>query len=116
MWIPRFATVTFFILTVMVAGVASGDDYPSKVIRILTSAAGGGSDFDARQIAQGISGPLGQPVIVDNRASGSLAGELVAKSAPDGYTLTVQGAALWIQPLLSKPPYTMNDFAPIVQI
>ena len=94
--------------------VASAQEYPAKPIRIVTSAAGGGSDFTARQVAQGISGPLGQPVIVDNRAGGIIAAEVVSKSPPDGYTLTMQGA-LWIVPLLSKAPYEVSDFAPIVQ-
>ena len=78
-------------LIVVGTGAVSGQDYPSKPIRILTSAAGGGSDFTARQIAQGISGPLGQPVVVDNRGGGIIAAEVVSKSPPDGYALTVQG-------------------------
>ena len=101
----------------MVTGTATAacaQDYPNRPIRIVTSAAGGGSDFTARQVASGISPPLGQPVIVDNRAGGIIAAEVVAKSPPDGYTLTVQGA-LWIVPLLSKAPYEVSDFAPIVQ-
>jgi hypothetical protein len=57
--------------------------YPSKPIRILTSAVGGSSDFASRQIAQGITESLGQPVIVDNR--GNISGELASKAPPDGY-------------------------------
>ena len=102
-------------LIVVQTGAVSGQDYPSKPIRILTSAAGGGSDFTARQIAQGISGPLGQPVVVDNRGGGIIAAEVVSKSPPDGYALTVQGAALWIVPFLQKAPYDVSDFSPIVQ-
>src|SRR5689334_22198513 len=49
---------------------AFSQDYPSKPIRIVTAAAGGGSDFVSRQISQTISGPLGQPVVVENRGSG----------------------------------------------
>jgi len=102
-------------LIVIGTGAVSGQDYPNKPIRILTSAAGGGSDFTARQIAQGISGPLGQPVIVDNRGGGIIAAEVVSKAPPDGYALTVQGAALWIVPFLQKAPYEVGDFSPIVQ-
>ncbi|HEY0336080.1 MAG TPA: tripartite tricarboxylate transporter substrate binding protein, partial [Burkholderiales bacterium] len=47
-------------------------NYPSKPIRIVTDATGGSPDFVARIIAQGISGALGQSVIVDNRPSGSI--------------------------------------------
>src|SRR5262245_28187486 len=49
------------------AGVASGQGYPNKPIRIVVGAVGGGNDFAARLIAQGMSGSLGQQVIVDNR-------------------------------------------------
>ena len=96
----------------LAAGVVSGQDYPSKPIRIITLAAGGGSDFTARQISQGISGPLGQSVIVDNRTA-VLASEAVSKAAPDGYTLLVGGASIWIFPLLQKAPYDVNDLSPI---
>ena len=81
------------------SGAACGQDYPSKPIRIVTSGAGGGGDFTARQVAQGISGPLGQQVIVENRAGGVLASEFVSKASPDGYTLLVNGASFWIVPL-----------------
>src|SRR5262245_9228344 len=66
----------------LAAGIASGQEYPSKTIRIVTAAVGGGGDRDSRLIAQGISGPLGQPVIVDNRAGGTVAAEVVSKAAP----------------------------------
>jgi tripartite-type tricarboxylate transporter receptor subunit TctC len=64
--------------------------YPSRPIRlILGFAAGGSADIVARLIAQFVSERIGQPVIVENRtgASSNLAGEAVARSAPDGYTL-----------------------------
>ena len=91
---PRFVIVLLS-SGVMIAGTnaASGQNYPEKPIRIVTGSAGGGSDFTSRQIAQGISVPLGQPVIVDNRASGIVAGEIVARAPADGYSLTVAGSA-----------------------
>lgn len=93
----------------------SAQSFPTKPVRIVTAAAGGGSDFTARLIAQGIAAPLGQPVIVDNRASGGLiAGEVMAKSAPDGHTLFLGGASIWIYSLLQKVPYDFDrDFAPV---
>jgi len=96
--------------------VVSGQEYPSKSIRIVTAAAGGGSDFTSRVVAQGISGPLGQPVIVDNRTA-ILAAEAVLKAPPDGYTLLVTGTSFWVGPLLQKAPYdAVRDFAAVVQI
>ena len=92
----------------------SGQAYPNKVIRIITAPAGGGSDFIARELSQGMSGPLGQQIIAENRGNGVLAGEAAIKSPPDGYTLTVQGGAFWISPLLRKTPFDpIADFAPI---
>jgi len=101
-------------LMVTGADFVSAQDYPNKPIRIITAAAGGGSDFIARLLGQGIAGPLGQPVIVDNRTSAILAAEAVAKAPPDGYTVLVSGSLLWITPLLRKTPYdAVNDFSPI---
>lgn len=93
---------------------AWAQQYPAKPVRIVTSSPGGGSDFVARAIANGIAGPLGQPVIVDNRTSGVIPIEVVSKAPADGYTLLVSGGVLWISPLLRKVPYDVaTDFLPI---
>src|SRR5262249_39731396 len=100
----------------LAAGVVAAQEYPSKPIRIVTSVAGGGSDFMARQIAQGLQASLGQPVTVDNRASASV-GDVGSKTAPDGYTLTVQGASLWLTPMLTPMTYDIEkDFSPITMV
>src|SRR4029077_16036310 len=115
MSITRFV-VGMFSLAAMVlgAGAVPGQDYPNKPIRIVTSAAGGGTDFISRLIGQGISGPLGQNVIVDNRGS-SVSGEVVFRAPPDGYTLLVVGSTLWIGSLFDKEiPYDpVGDFSPV---
>ena len=99
---------------VLGAGGVYGQDYPNRPVRIVTAAAGGGSDFVARQVAQGISGPLGQPVIVDNRGSGVVQYEFLSKAPPDGYGLVVTGSAFYLFPLLNKVPYdVVNDFSPL---
>ena len=104
-------------MMVLGAGVVSGQAYPSKPIRIVTAAAGAGSDFSSRVIAQALSEPLGHQVIVDNRASGIIASEVVSKSPPDGYTLTVGGSAHWIRPLFARMPYDpVKDFATITLV
>ena len=100
--------------TVLGAGAGHAQEYPSRLIKIVTAAAGGGSDFIARIVAQGIAGPLGQQIIIDNKGTGVLAGEAAVKAPPDGYTLTVQGGAFWIGPLLRKTAYDpVRDFMPI---
>jgi len=93
---------------------ATAQEFPSKPIKIVTAAPGGGSDFIARLLAQGISGPLGQPVVIENRGTGMLAGEVAARAPADGYNLTVQGGAFWVGPLLRKAPYDpIRDFTPV---
>ena len=90
-------------LAVAPVGGEAQDRYPSKPIRILVGYAPGGPvDLIARSLAQGMSASLGQPVVVENRsgANGSIADGLVARSAPDGYTLLVQGTAISMNPTL----------------
>ena len=113
MLLSRFVAAMLSVgLMALGTGVVRGQEYPSKTIRIITAAAGGGADFTARLIAQGLSASLGQPVVVDNR-TGILASEAVSKAPPDGYTLLVIGSSVWIGPLMQKMPYDMNDIAPI---
>src|SRR5689334_1101819 len=87
--------------------------YPSKPIRIITAGIGGGNDLVSRLLASGMSPALGQQVIVDNRAA-TITASLVAKAAPDGYTLLVGTAGIWLAPFLQKITYDpLRDLAPI---
>ncbi len=89
--------------------------FPTKPIRIVTSGAGGGTDFASRMIAQGLTENLNQQIVVDNRASGVIPGDIVHKAAPDGYTLLLATGILWLLPFLQdKVPYDpVKDFAPV---
>jgi tripartite-type tricarboxylate transporter receptor subunit TctC len=91
----------------------AAQNYPSKPIRMLAPEVSGASDIVARLIAQGLSARLGQQVIVDNR--GSIAPELEAKAAPDGYTLLAYGSPLWLTGFLrDKVPWDpVRNFSPI---
>src|ERR1700704_2130344 len=90
---PRFVARIFSMGALALSGgIASAQDFPAKPIRIVTAEAGGGNDFAARVVAQGLGG-LGQPVIVENRPSGVIPGAIVAKAAPDGHTLLAYGVA-----------------------
>jgi tripartite-type tricarboxylate transporter receptor subunit TctC len=97
------------------AAANSGQDFPNRPIRVVTSTPGGGNDIASRILAQGIAGPLGQAVIVENRPS-ILSKEIAAKAQPDGHTLYVVGSQMWSGPLAQNPdkPYDpMSEFAPI---
>jgi len=88
--------------------------YPHKPVRIVAAEPGGIMDFAARLIALAIAGPLGQPVIVDNRGSGTMQIEIVTKAPPDGYTLLIAGGALWAEALLRNTPFDpLRSLAPV---
>ena len=97
----------------------SGSAYPSKPIRIVvTYAPGGSTDVVARLLAIPLTEILGQQIVIDNRggAGGIIGTEIVARAAPDGYTLLFgTSAGLSINPLLQRElPYNVaRDFAPI---
>ena len=94
---------------IAVAGNALAQSYPAKPIRMIVPyAPGGGVDIIARATAQELSKRVGQQVIVDNRtgAGGNVGSDLVAKSAPDGYTLLMASPANTINSsLYAKMPY-----------
>ena len=105
--------------TLLAAGSAVSQNFPAKQVRIIVGlTAGGTSDLVARILAQKLGETWGQTVIVDNRpgASGMIGGDLVAKAAPDGYTLllTPQTSIAVAPALYGKAPYdAAKDFAPI---
>ena len=99
--------------------LAQTANYPSRAIRwVVPFPAGGGADVVARPIALAMGEMIGQPIVYDNRGGGNgiIAGEIVARAAPDGYTLLVGSPALiTTNPnLYPKLPFdTAKDFAPI---
>jgi tripartite-type tricarboxylate transporter receptor subunit TctC len=101
------------------AGPAQAQSYPSKPIHIVVPfAAGGVTDILARAVGQRLGEALNQQVVIDNKpgAGGNSGTDLVAKSAPDGYTLLVTADASFVMNphLYAKLPYdAANDFIPI---
>ena len=99
------------------AGAASGQGYPSKPVRVIVPAAAGGPDVVGRIVAAKLSEQTGQTFFVENHpgANGIVGADMVAKAAPDGYTLMVYSSGLISnKSLYKKLPYdTDKDFAPI---
>jgi tripartite-type tricarboxylate transporter receptor subunit TctC len=118
--------------TAMLAGIAAialaqpaaaqAPAYPTKPIRLVVPfPPGGATDILARNVAQKLTETWGQSVVVDNRpgAGGNIGSELVAKAAPDGYTLEMGtvGTHAINASLYSKMPYDhVKDFAPIILV
>lgn len=104
--------------TLLAAPATAADRYPVRPIRLVAGfPPGGGVDINARILGDPLGKVLGQTVVVDNRpgAGGRLAVELVAKAAPDGYTLLLGGIGMAIsRALYDNLPYdTLRDFIPI---
>lgn len=107
-------------LVALVAGPAQAQDYPTKTIKLIAPFAPGGSvDIVGRILAQKMTESLGQTVVVENKpgASGMIGADMVAKSAPDGYTLLVNSSIHVIVPsLFSKVPYNaLEDLVAVGQ-
>jgi len=115
------AAVALLAGVLLAQSAGAADSYPSKPIRLVVGfAAGGANDLVARAVATRLSPRLGQQVVVENRggAGGNIATELVAKSAPDGYTMLLASVASFAMSpaLLGKVPFDpINDFAPVTQ-
>jgi len=115
-------TLLLALVLAWAASASAQSDYPNKPVRLVVSfAAGGISDVLARALAIPLSKQLGQQVIVDNKpgAGTSIAGDYIAKAAPDGYTIWLQDItthAINVN-LYSKLPYdSVKDFSFIAMV
>ena len=114
----HFAATLLAAFLAVLAVPATAQSYPTRPVRLVVPfAPGGGTDITARIVAEGLTHVLGKPVIADNRpGAGSLVGtDIVAKAAPDGYTLLLANISMAFNPALyEKLPYdTLRDFVPI---
>jgi len=119
--VARFAARLAAALALLAACAAWAQSYPAKPIHIVVAFAPGGiADFAARSISSRLADALGVPVVVENKAGagGIIGAEVVAKSAPDGYTLLVTSISHTINASVAKNlPYdTQRDFAPVMLI
>ena len=118
-WVAMLAALVLAIPQTFAQGQAPSA-FPTKPIRLITlTSAGGALDILARTLAQNLAVRLGQPVVVDNRtgAGGNIGADIVAKAAPDGYTIGMNTISTHgINPSLygkSMPFDAIKDFAPI---
>ena len=99
------------------AGPVLAQPYPAKSIRVVVGfQAGGGVDMSARAIGKYLTEALGQPIVVDNKpgAAGNIGANLVAKAAPDGYTLLMCNSTIAIPSLFLNLPFDISkDFDPV---
>jgi len=117
----RTATFLIALACAVLAPSASAQDYPSKPVRIVVPfAAGGPADVYARVLAQRLQESLGQPFVIDNRPGGGsvLGTDIVAKSAPDGYTLLLMSNTHTVNESLmpQKPFVLMRDFVGVAPV
>ena len=106
---------------IAITGAAVAQDYPNKQIRLVVpTPAGGNNDFAARVIGPKLAEALGQPVVVDNRAGAgsNIGSDIVARAAPDGYTLLMAMSAQTINMSLYRnlSYNTLTDFAPVTMV
>jgi tripartite-type tricarboxylate transporter receptor subunit TctC len=113
----RLATAA--VLFLPAAAALAQQNYPEKAVRLIVPyAAGGNADLLGRVVGQKLGEMFSQQFIIDNRAgaNGVIGTELLAKAAPDGYTLAFTASGHSINPGMYKVPYDpVRDFAPIAQ-
>jgi tripartite-type tricarboxylate transporter receptor subunit TctC len=105
----------------VIASDAVAQGYPSRPIRfVVPYTAGTGPDILARVLGEAMSKRMGQPIVVENKpgASGNIGTDMVAKAAPDGYTVLVTVTTFAMAPALYKPlPFDpVSDFAPVGEV
>ena len=111
--------VAVFAVATGISSACAQGNYPNKPVRwVIPYAPGGGTDVIARPLALKLGEVLGVPIVYENRGGGGglIAGELVARSAPDGYPLLVGSGNTHVFPTLlyDKVPYDpVKDYAPI---
>lgn len=102
------------------SGSATAQDYPSKPVKVITPyTEGSATDVMARIVSKKLSEIWGQPVSVENKpgAGGTIGADVVAKAAPDGYTLLVHSSShTECVALYNNLPYTLKDFSDIASL
>ena len=118
---PRTLRAALALASMLLAGMAAAQ-YPSRPIRLIVPIPPGGApDISARVLGQKLAELIGQPVVIENRpgSNGNIAMDMVAKSAPDGYTLALLAdSMIAINPHLYKKMQSdpLKDLAPVASV
>src|SRR5437870_4263258 len=116
----RALSLALLLAPFVLAAPASAQDWPARNITVIVPlGAGSASDIIARVVMEQVGRQLGQNVIIENRpgAGGTIGANMVAKAAPDGYTILIYGALASAHALYSKLPYdTLADFIPVAAL
>ena len=114
------ALIAALLATPLTLAPAAAQDWPSRTINVIVPlGAGSASDIVARVVMEQVGKQLGQAVVVENRpgAGGTIGANMVAKAAPDGYTILVYGALASAAALHEKLPYdSVNDLIPVASL
>jgi tripartite-type tricarboxylate transporter receptor subunit TctC len=110
-----------FLALALLAPLSLAQSWPSRPVKMVVPfPAGGPTDVMTRVLSEKLGNALGQPVVVENKpgAGGAIGADLVAKSAPDGYTFVMAtGSTHSVGPYLGKVPYDpVKDFAPVIYV
>jgi tripartite-type tricarboxylate transporter receptor subunit TctC len=115
----RLFLITFLIAFLQLIAPAQAAEYPSRTVKmIIPFSPGGGSDTLGRVLAEKMGNELGTSVIVENKpgASSIIGTELVAKAAPDGYTLLLTNGAIASNPTFFKLPFDTQSLSAITKV
>jgi tripartite-type tricarboxylate transporter receptor subunit TctC len=110
----NFGAALAMAMAALLPALAVAQDYPTKPIQLYTAQPEGTADITARLIAQ--YADLGQPIVVNNRAS-ALAAQEVASAEPDGYSVLILGKSFYLAPIFQETPYDpVTQFAPVAKV
>jgi tripartite-type tricarboxylate transporter receptor subunit TctC len=116
-WRRLCRAISTLLVGFLLIGQPLAQNFPSKPVKLIGGAPGSILDLAVRQLADKLTPALGQPVFVENKATGIMMMDAAAKSAPDGHSMVVASFSMLavIPHMYERPPYDpLKDFAPVI--